>query len=86
MMDFLFIIGIFLAAVVCVVGLRLTKPVPVRVPIGVTEPEPVYVVEVRRPLAITSEDVQRIFPPEPVAVTDDTIDLAPHIRAFLEAL
>lgn len=85
MIDGASVLAIFLMVIACLLGLRWTKPVPPVRPV-VQEPEPRQVVSVVRPMAIAEPEPAVVPVCVPVVYTDDTIDLMPHIRAFLEGL
>lgn len=74
---------IFVLAVACVVGLRLTTPPTITRPAWDWDPEPRHVVSVTRPLALAEEPVPVCVP---VVHIDDTIDLTPNVLSFLEGL
>lgn len=79
MIDGLAIVAIFLAAVACVVGLRLTKPVA---PVRVSVEEPRQIVSVTRPLALADAPVHVFETPTP----DASVVLPSGVLRFLEGL
>lgn len=80
MIDDLFILAIFPLALLCVIGLRLTRPVvPVRVPVSVPVSVPRQIVSVSRPMALAESAPV-------VAYTDETIELSGAMLRFVEGL
>ena len=77
---------IFILAVACVVGLRLTKPATITRPAWDWDPEPRHVVSVVRPMALAEEPVHVFETPAPVAYTDETMRFPDGMLAFLNSL
>jgi len=84
MIDGASVFVIFLMVIACVVGLRVTQPVPVSRPVvQESEPEPLRIYHQPEPLP---EPVHVFAAPAPVASTDETVKLTPSVLSFLETL